>query len=111
MVFHITDPRNGTAMGSIMKRFAMREVLTDSNDFGFSILSDTDEVTKAVLIGAVFCIVSCHTLTNLLTARANFNKEKCIDICYRTLLFSEANPQTRTPSIGNGAVGSAHSVL
>ena len=47
----------------------MREVLTDNNDFGFSILTDTDEVTNAVLIGSVFCIVSCQTTRTLETIR------------------------------------------
>ena len=110
VVFHITDTRNGAAVGSIMKRFAMREVLTDSNDFGFSILADTDEVTKAILIGAVFCIVSGHTY-RIAMKRSNELEIYSAFINRRILRFSGVSLLIRTQSIGNGAVGNAHSVL
>ena len=114
IVFYLTDPQNGAAMGSIMKKFYMKDVLTDSSDFGFSLHGgDMDEVTKAIMIGAVFCIVSSprHLQFDGIMLYLVNRKDVLMLNLVRTSRSLEVSPQTRTTFIGNVAVGNAPCLL
>ena len=56
IAFQIFD-MNRSPVGKIMKRFTIKEVSSDANDFGLLIPAEFDTRLKAVLLGAVFSIV------------------------------------------------------
>ena len=65
--FTIYDVLTGENVGTIMKKFSMKELVSDANDFGFNVRPGLDTKIKAVLLGAVFCIVS-YVLLYLIVA-------------------------------------------
>ena len=56
IAFQIFDMNRNPA-GTILKRFTIKEVVSDANDFGLLIPPEMDPRLKAVLLGAVFSIV------------------------------------------------------
>ena len=61
IAFHIFDMNRNPA-GTILKRFTVKEVVSDANDFGLLIPPEMDPRLKAVLLGAVFSIVRDQVL-------------------------------------------------
>lgn len=79
------SPDGSTQVGKISKQWSglLREAFTDTDYFGVSFPMDLDVRMKAVLIGAVFLIVS---ITHVYILLYNINKNLII-FEYRFVLF------------------------